>query len=84
MKERSGSQFFRTTTGTQSGPDAFDKSRFIMTFLTILGVKEILYSFKLNLEGKTSKAIPESSISLKSFQQTILLYQMQKATPLGC
>ena len=43
------------------GPDAFDKSRFITTFLTILGVTEILYSFKLVLEGKTSKEIPESS-----------------------
>ena len=27
--------------GIQSGPDAFDQSRFIMTFLTILGVTEI-------------------------------------------
>ena len=45
----------------QSGPDAFDKSRFITTFLTILGVIEILYSFKLVLEGKRGKEIPESS-----------------------
>ena len=43
------------------GPDAFDKSRFITTFLTIVGVTEILCSFKLVLEGKTSKEIPESS-----------------------
>ena len=62
MKESSGSQFFRTTTGIQSGPDAFDKSRFIMTFLTILEVTEILCSLKLVLEGKTGKEIPESSI----------------------
>ena len=61
MKESSGSQFFRTTTGIQSGPDAFDKSRFITTFLTILGVTEILCSFKLVLEGKTGKEILESS-----------------------
>ena len=60
MWERSGSQFFRTTTGIQSGPDAF-QSRFIMTFLTILGVTEILCSFKLVLEGKTGKELPESS-----------------------
>ena len=53
MYESSGSQFFRTTTGIQSGPDAFDKSRFIMTFLTIFGVTEILCSFKLVLEGIT-------------------------------
>ena len=32
-----------------------------MTFLTILGVIEILCSFRLVLEGKTGKAIPESS-----------------------
>ena len=32
-----------------------------MTFLTILGVIEILCSFKLVLEGKTGKDIPESS-----------------------
>ena len=45
----------------QSGPDAFDKSRFTMTFLTILEATEILCSFKLVLEGKTGKEIPESS-----------------------
>ena len=61
MYESSGLQFFRTTTGIQSGPDAFDESRFIMTFLTILGVMEILRSFRLALEGKTGKEIPESS-----------------------
>ena len=43
------------------GPDAFDKSRFISIFLTILGVTEILCRFKLVLEGKTSKETPESS-----------------------
>ena len=61
MYESSGSQFFRTITGIQSGPDAFDKSRFITTFLTILEVMEILCSFKLVLEGKTGKETPESS-----------------------
>ena len=38
------SQFFRNTTEIQSGPDAFDESSFIMIFLTIVGVTEILYS----------------------------------------
>ena len=52
---------FRTTTGGQSGPDACGKSRFIRTFLTILGVTEILCSFRLVLERKTGKEIPESS-----------------------
>ena len=61
MDKGSGSQFFRTTTGIQSGPDAFDKSRFIMTFSTILEVTEILYSFKLVLEGKTGYEIPDLS-----------------------
>ena len=61
MYESSGSQFFRTTTGIQSGPDAFHESRFVMTLLTILGVMETLCSFRLVLEGKTGKEIPESS-----------------------
>ena len=61
MKESSGSQFFRTTTGIQPGQDALDKSRFFMIFLTILGVTEILYNLRLVLEGKTGKGIPESS-----------------------
>ena len=59
MYESSGSQFFRTTTEIQSGPDAFDESRFIMTFLTILGVPEVLCSFRVVLAGKTFKKIPE-------------------------
>ena len=41
--------------------DDFDESRFVMTFLTILGVMEILRSCRLVLEGKTGKEIPESS-----------------------
>ena len=41
--------------------DAFDESRFVMTFLTILGVMEIVSSFRLLLKGKTGKKIPESS-----------------------
>ena len=61
MSEGSGAQFFRTTTEIQSGPDASYKSRFIMTFLTILRVTEILCSFRLFLVGKTGKKIPESS-----------------------
>ena len=61
MCESSGSQFFRTITGIQSGPDAFDKSRFVMTFLTILGVTEILCSFRLVLDGKTGHAMSNST-----------------------
>ena len=61
MYQSSGSQFFRTTTGIQSGPDAFDESRLIMTFLSILGVTEILCTFRLVLARKTGKEIPKSS-----------------------
>ena len=61
MYESSGSQFLRTTTETQSGPKAFEESRSVMTFLTILGVTEKLGSFRLVLEGKTGKDIPGSS-----------------------
>ena len=45
----------------QSGPDAFDKPKFIMTFLTTFRVTEILCSFKLVLEAKIGKQILESS-----------------------
>ena len=38
--ESSGWQFFRTTAGIQSGPGAFDETRFVITFLTIVGVME--------------------------------------------
>ena len=51
----------RTITRIQSGPDAFDEPWFVMTFLTILGVMEILCSSRLVLQGKTGKEIPESS-----------------------
>ena len=61
MHERSGSQLFWTTTGIQSEPDAFDKSRLVTTFLTNLAVSEILCNIRLVLEGKTGKGIPDSS-----------------------
>ena len=73
MLESSGSQLFTTagiTTGIQSGSDAFEKSIFIMTFLTIFGVTEILCGFKFVLEGKTCKEIPESSQE-PSFQEVM-------------
>ena len=59
MYESLDSQFFRTTTGIQSGPHTFDESKFIMTFLSILGVTEILCSFRLVVEAKTGKDRPE-------------------------
>ena len=39
----------------QDQTDVFDKSTAVMTFLTILGVKEILCRVRLFLEGKTGK-----------------------------
>ena len=63
MQKGSGSQFFRTTTGIQSVPDAFDKSSFIVTILTILGVTKILCSFRLVPGEKSGKEIPELSRS---------------------
>ena len=67
MYESLGSQFFRPTTGIQSGPDNFHESRFIMTLLTILENMEILCSFRLVLERKINKEVPESSEFLEKF-----------------
>ena len=61
MYESSGLQFFRSTTGIQLGPNTFDEFSVVITFLTILELTEILCSFRLVLEGRTDKEIPESS-----------------------
>ena len=61
MYESSGPHLCGTTSGIQSGRDAFDEPSFVKTFLTTLGVAEILSSFRLVLQGKTGKEIPESS-----------------------
>ena len=50
-------------TSTNVADTTFDMSRFVITFLTVLGVTEILCSIRLVLEGKTCKEIPESSTS---------------------
>ena len=81
--ERLGSQLLRTTTGIQSRPDAFDESMFVMTFLTILGVMEILCSFRLVLEGKKGREIPESS-RLEFLEKFSAKTQMPKTIPTGC
>ena len=54
-------QFSRTTIGIQLGSHAFDKLRFVMTLLTIVGITELICSFKLVLEGKAGKEIPQPS-----------------------
>ena len=85
MYESSDLQSLSTTTGIQSGLDAFDL--FIRNFLMILAVTKKLHSFKLVLEGKSGKGITESSrlefLEKSILLQTILLYQMQKATSMG-
>ena len=48
MFESSGPEFFRTTTGIKSEPDAFDESRFVVTFLTILLSFETAKDFELH------------------------------------
>ena len=59
MHESSGWQFFRTTFGIHVRPVSFDTSRLAMTNL---GITEIICNFRLILEGKTGKEIPELSI----------------------
>ena len=67
--ESLGSQFlqttvitdFRTTIGIKLGLNAFDELKVHYEFLTILGVTEILCSFRLVLEGKTGNELSESS-----------------------
>ena len=41
----------------QTALDTFDESRFTVTALTMVGVTEILRSFRLALEEKTDKEI---------------------------
>ena len=82
MYESSGSQFFRTTTGIQLGPDTFVKLRFVMTFSTILAVTDIFYSFRLDLDGKMGKNIPESSrLQLKTLATNFALLDQKTTTP---
>ena len=59
--ESSGSHVFRTTTGIQSGPDLFHELWFFITFKHLWSCRNI-YSFRLFLEGKMGKEIPESSL----------------------
>ena len=49
--ESSGLQFFRTTTGIQSGRDAFEESRSVIIFVTNLEFMGVLCCFRLFLEG---------------------------------
>ena len=44
MYESSDSEFLKVTTGIKSEPDALKELILLMTFITILGVIEIIYS----------------------------------------
>ena len=46
--------FFQTTSGIQSVSDAYDESRFVMKFVTNLGITGILV-----IEWERGKEIPE-------------------------
>ena len=63
MYESLDSKFFRTTLGIQSGTTTSDKSSLDVTILTNSKVKGLSYSFRLVLEGKTSRDITWSSRS---------------------
>ena len=65
-------EFFSTTTGIQSGPDTFDESRYIVTFLTILGFMEKLCSFRVDLEGKAVES-PTSELLEKALVNNFAL-----------
>ena len=55
-----------------------------MTFLTILGVMEILCTFRLVLEGKTGKELPKSSrleILEKILAYNFALSEAEDSTP---
>ena len=57
MYKSSSLQFFRTTTGTQSGPDAFDESRFVMTFLSSWKLKNIM-EFQISSKRESRLVLP--------------------------
>ena len=61
MYEISGSQFFRTTTGIQSGPGCSRWIKVRYDLFNHLGSYKISCSFRLVLEGKTGKETSKSS-----------------------
>ena len=59
MYESSDSQFYRTTTGINSGQD-FDESMFVMTFFTNLETAGILCSFTVVVSKRKVVEMHES------------------------
>ena len=77
MYESSNSHFFRTTMVIQSGPDAFGKSKLVITFLTNLSYMNIM-QFQISPRRKSGKEIPDSSrceFLEKFLLQVVVLYQ---------
>ena len=60
--------FLEFTTGIRLGPDVLGKLRSVMTVSTNVGVTGTLCSFRLLLERKAAKLLPESS-ELKLFEK---------------
>ena len=86
MYESSGSQFqfLRTNTGIQSGPDAFDESRFVMTFLTIFGSYGNIMQFQISSRSEyrsRNTRVIQIRVLRKVFSKQFCLNQMQKTTP---
>ena len=66
MCANSGSQLFRTTTGIHSGPNTFDDSRLVMTFLPIFGVYIYIYIYinsNLNLFTKCTRKFRDPKLT---------------------
>ena len=82
MYEKSGSCFFKTNTGIQSGLGTLEDSKSAMTFLIILGGTEILNSFRLVSGERAVREIMthQNLSSQKRFQKGTLRNQMQKTT----
>ena len=56
------SQFFGSSTKRQSGQEMFAELKLDINVFTSLEVSQILYSFRLILEGRAEEERPESSI----------------------
>ena len=78
---RSRWQFFRSTTGIKSGPDGFEETRSIMTFLTNFGVTRIGCTFKLVLEesaGIRKTWVTKIFVPRKDYSKQICLIRCRR------
>ena len=80
--ESSGIHFFKTTTGILLGPDTFDMSRLVMTFLTNLGVNMNILQFKLSpwRENRQRDIWVSSRFEFLEKFFAVWFYQKQKTT----